>query len=614
MVPNSPQVKISFIEDYANVKPEEIKKKLTEITQFIEQIHAPSQHNQDFDSFIAEFALKHFKSLNANAQQQVFYIAKRLTDQDELLCCESNLPTYQRIIKLWVQFSYLPIAIGHIFIFLTPARFSTSLSEQQLERAQCLIAFAVKHFKWLDENHKQSLQYLSNLMNTCPPLPEFINDSQLKMRYQLLRDSLQNCPDLLSSPPPIVHSLSPISSLNVLKQLQYLVEPPSKRSDVNDYSIIFEKKNHKTSLQDQMKREQEELKKTLQIKQICRLSHDIVQLYFPLSWLGSTFQQQQFIQDFDRRFPPVARQLFFQPPSPVAPLQFEMLYQSLVQATQFLRHRKVLLSSQSSQEKIHQLLTNSLERLFLRWQPEQSPINAFFSLITVNSAVQLIDHLVNPDLLYFILDRFFNCDSWDFEDDNDHKTPAKDYAVDDKLTQQLGTALEELAQELILLGEAKWSANLITNILLKIIEVKKNEFAKDLQQNLYQIKSFPCFVTPLFVMHHILFQTKQEKLQATWFEWEEMSKTEKAKRKKAIELRINDLLYQTLLQEVKAHSCIAGLMIANASSIQDFCTTLTQHLWQLFQHEESIKLFIYYLLEGIDKSYQVSEQQNKSIC
>ncbi len=598
---------ISIIDNYI-LSDKEIIIHLKHLSDFIDHIDTPFEEQKEkfYCSYsIAQIALKNFKNWDNETQQQVFHIAQRLTEQNDLLCFDQpTVQAYQTIITLWAQFSYVQTAITHISIFLTPARFSISLSTQELNRAQCLIAFAVKYFKWLEKDHQKSIECLSNMITTCPPLQELLNDSQLKTRYHFLIRLLQHCPSPLPSVSSPAQPLPSSSSPGILTKIQHLMKPKDNLAIFEeDCVLVVESEEEQKSMQIQIEKElkAKEHIKALQLEKICRRSYDICQSYIPLSWLGLNFQQQLFIQDFDQRFPPVAKQLFFQPPSPVSPLQFQILYQSLVQITRFLQ---ALNKNQIAQSKevLHKLLASTLEKLFLQWQPEQSPMNAFVSLLTVNTGLQLIEHLMTPDTFYFILDRILSSDPWDLEDYNDTKIPPKVFKIDEKLTEQLGNILEELGQALIHLGNPKWSANVLTNGLLTIVKRKKYEFAKQIQQSLHQIKSSPCSMKPLLVIYHILLHQQQDKLQASWFNWQKMDQNEKIKRKKVIETQLNTLLYQVILKEVESYSLLGGWMIDNTSSIKNFCVVLTQRLWQLFQQEENIKWLIFNLLKGIEKA------------
>jgi hypothetical protein len=634
----------------------QFQQNFTTITDFVNHIDTPPEAPKEGWKqicLLAKSALRNFSFLDVPIQQQVFHIAQRLTEQNTALCFDQpTLEFYRNIIQVWAHFSYLEIAITQVSLFLTPARFSHPLSEQELNLAQCLIAFAIKHFQWLAGSNQIKIKHLSYLV-TIPPLPELLEAPQLP-RYQFLVRILQNCPplsappssplpapplpdlqrappssplpapplpDLQRAPPSVAPLLSTAASpSNGFFRRLVASSPPSLEEGYVFVPTTFSEEEQRT-FKAQMERETKEREEiqTAQLQKICRLGHDICQHYFPLSWLGLDFQQQQFIQHFDQRFPPVAKQLFFSPPSRVTLLQFQILYQSLTHGVRFLQvvRKEQERSLQFSQNELHQLLASILERFFLRWQPEQSPINAFVSLITVNSSLQLIERLMTPDSFYFILDRLLSSDPWDFEDFERKKIPWAVFITDDEVTNQLGEVLEALGRELIALGEPQGAANVVTKLLLGIVNLKKYEFAKKIQQILHQIKSSPCTMSPLVVIYQILFHKETgteggDKLFATWFHWQQMEPGKKAACKEALQNKLNDHLYQIILKEVQEQSQVGGWALKKTSSIQTFCTTLSQRLWQLFQKEENIKLFLFYLLQGIEKAFLIESEKSST--
>jgi hypothetical protein len=583
----------------------EIGANLEILTDFINGIEQPFKERKELTQIelIAESVFTNFYVLEPKTQQHVFQIVNRLTEQNIKLCHdEKTLTCYTSIIQCWAKFHYLQIAVSNICIFLTPARFTNPLSPQELERTQCLIAFAIKHFNYLEDDIQQHMRQLTDLIKIAP-LPDLKTEPKMTF-YNSLVDLLGKIPTS-QTPFPAPFSKKTSSPIKVIKQF---VKSEQLSLEGFENGVIFvphilsEKEQNQIKTEEEKKRKRKELIEKKQLEKICKLSLRICQHYLPISWMGTDSQQADFFKKFNERYSPVAKELFFNSPSHVSPLEFQILYQSLCQVLHFLKTIQFDSKSLPSQTDIAQLLTKSLERLFVYWQPQTTPMNSLLSFMTVNACERFIDYFLNPDGFCFLLDRLLSSDPWDLEDFNEEQVPLELILTDEKLTTQLGDTLESLIQELVSLGDPEWTAMAAFQVLLKIIELKKYNFAKDMQKHLQQIKNAPCSMMHLLILYHILFHREQNHPEATWFQWQQLSAEEKLKRKGEIENKVNNWLYASTCAFLKKNHKLGGWLIKHVESFKIFCTTLSQNLWKIFQKEESIKLLILHLLQGIEKA------------
>lgn len=610
----------------------QIKEILSTLAVFIDKPDVPYEDRKEEQliqiRMIAETALTHFDNLEDTTQDHIFHIAKRLTEQNMGLCFdEPTLNYYKSIIRLWARFTYLQTAIGNICIFLTPARFSHFMSAQEFERSECLVAFAIKHFKWLEEKSKKQLYQVNDLIKISP-MADLLEEPQLSSHYKFFVQLFQTLPAIqpssqtplfgktpLTLQTPSSPFISLVPSLQASKGFKNFKEAFKNVNTKNFDVISFEKDcffispDFSNDVQDSLKTEIEKEKKekeqiqTMQLQKICQLSHNLCQYYFPFSLFGENCKKAQFMKDFDQRFPPIAKEIFFKKPAHFSNLHFQLIYQCLGQVVQYLKTINNQTTNIPKNEKsLREPLSAILEQFFTRFHIGNPSINSFFSLFTVNASLQFIDHFINPDLFYFILERVLNSESWDLEDFNNKKTPLEMFATDDLLTKQFGNIFKELGQILVSLGEQKRSANVISGALSAIIKLKKHEIAKKMQQFLHQIANSSCSMTPLLLIHRILFRKEENGLKAAWLDWQSLSVEQKEKRKQAIENDLNDFLHKLILKETNAYSRVGGWVV-NQNFIKDFCNTLTQRLWLLFKQEESIKLMIIYVLQGVEKAF-----------
>ncbi len=611
----------------------EIRVVLDQLSDFIQHSdqHFEKQSADLTKLSVIEIAFKHFNALENQTQVAIFQVTEYLTQYPQD-CCFDQLTRlqYKKIVSIWTRFTYLQTAINQVCVFLTPLYATSPLTEEELDRTQCIISFAIKYFKELDDQIKISLHHLAFLIKN-PLLEKSLSQQK---HYLFFVKNLKNLPPLDSSP----NASEPFSILTFRESIPL---PPStfdenkrnpfskfikkvKKPDLSlkefedDCSFMSgEVSNHQEQewviAQTNKEAQQKEATQPRQVEKICRLSHEIFQYYFPLSWLGTVKDRQQLMKDFDQRYPVVAKELFFSQQSSVSSLQFKIIHQVLEQAVQFLRLLKdkdsVLL--QMPKEDVNKILETMLDSAFDRWQPKASPLNSFISFLAVNSSLQLINYFLNPDSFYFILERLLSSEPWDTEDFNSTKIPLSQFRTEKELTKLFANVLEALGKELIDLGEPEWSAKIASKTLLQVIKFKKEALAEKIQQILRQIKSSPCSMMPLLVTHRLLFQKDHNnKLQTAWFTWQTLDPTVKASRKQTIEKDVSHRLYETLMAEIKQTSNFAGWLVNNASSVEKFCQTLSQRLWTIFKNEETIKFLVIYLLKGVEKVYIEAQKEN----
>jgi hypothetical protein len=624
-----------LIENY--VLPEqEIKNTLEQIAHFIDHIEDPFEEQKANLTTLSlvEIAFKHFQSLESATQRLIFGVTQRLASKSIALCYDKlTAEQYQRIVSIWAQWSHLQTAISDLCIFLTPARYSYPLTTEQLTRAQCLIQFAIQHFRSLEANLQMSIHCLAQIIKN-PPLPDVSKESL----YQFLISQVPHIPRIQATPlSPSLASIqaAPLSSLtprgspliwqepisspaqnatekNVFKSLKhFFVPPPLSLATFEEGCNVLSPQTsaeEETLISQAIEKELKEShsNRKLQLEKICLLSKQLLQSYFPLSWLGDQIQQQQFFKEFDERYASMAKELFFSSPSPVSPLQFQMIQEMLHQGVRFLQNlnKKESIFSQLSKPQLDELLAQLLESAFQRWQPQPSPLNSFLSFLKVKASLRLIDQFLNPDGFYFLLDRLLSPDMWDLEDFNMRKVPLELFETNQELTEEWATLLEALSGELILLGQPEGVAKAVIKTLRQIVKVKKHSLARTIQQLVQQIKRSPsCSMMPLLVAHHLLLRKEQDQIQAAWFQWQSLDLEQKKLRKQAIEKALNDRLYDLIVAEIKKQSTLTAWVVENASSIKAFCQQLTQRLWSIFQQEETIKFLALYLLQGMERAF-----------
>lgn len=630
------------MEDYTSFS-QTISASLNQISDFIETIERPYKEridpltNTQID--VAEIALNRFKELDSDAQKVIFHIIERLTEQRIEKCYDGKTrDCYLAILQLWARFDYLQTAIGSLSLFLTPARFTLPLSSEALNRSQCILAFAVKHFKMMDADSQMQINYLAQMVK-IPPLPDLLKEPRCK-RYQFLLNLLntiplsqqigQLSPHPSSNPhrsqlpvhspimwkepipnPPQSNSSSPEKKpIKFFKEFANHFLPPELSVTAFEKNCVFLpavfSKEALASIEASEEKEWEENVRTkqAQLKKICILSNNLCKIYFPLSWIEDQNYQQEFLNNFEKEFPPVAKMLFFNPPSKATSLQFQIIYNSLSQVVLFLKGINTENSSSPklSKEELHNQLTEILKRLYYRWQPQKTPINELCAVFTVSSCMQMIKFLSNPDSFYFLLERLLSPDPFDLDDLSTKTIPLEMFSTHKKLTEQFGDILEELGKEFIRLGDPKWTAKALSKGLKLIVSFKKEFFAQKIQQVVHQIKNSPCSMKPILVLHHLFFRREKDILQATWFEWKNLDPEEKKKRIQMLECVFNSRLYQVIYTEIESQNRIIGWMADNADSIKEFCQTLSQSLWQTFRQEDNLKLLLLYLLRGVENA------------